>query len=335
VVYPADLFETVKWHDGSPISAGDFVMTLIELFDRAKPESKIYDESYVPSFEAFLDAFKGVRITSTDPLTIEFYSDTYNADAELNIVTLWPGSPTGLSGENSWQVLAVSNLAEENGELAYTSDKADLTKIEQTSWVGGPSLDVLAKYLDQAESDSYIPYEATMRQYVTADEAALRYGNLKKWYQDHGHFWVGTGPYYLDKVFTTEKNLVLKNNADFVDKADRWSAFSEPKLAKVLLDGPAQVKAGEEATFDATISFHDEPYPSADISQVKYILYDASGAVVETGQANKVSEGQYQVVLPAGTTSALPTGSVRLEVAVVPIPVAIPAFTTIDFVVVP
>ncbi|HLF72927.1 MAG TPA: ABC transporter substrate-binding protein, partial [Anaerolineales bacterium] len=26
VVYPADLFDTVKWHDGSPISVGDFVM---------------------------------------------------------------------------------------------------------------------------------------------------------------------------------------------------------------------------------------------------------------------------------------------------------------------
>ena len=27
VTYPADLFDTIKWHDGSPISVGDFVMT--------------------------------------------------------------------------------------------------------------------------------------------------------------------------------------------------------------------------------------------------------------------------------------------------------------------
>lgn len=163
----------------------------------------------------------------------------------------------------------------------------------------------------------------------------MRYANIKKWYQDHGHFWVGTGPYYLDKVFTTEKSLVLKNNSNFVDLADRWAAFSEPKLASVQLDGPAQVKAGEEAVFDATVDFKDQPYVSSDIKQVKYILYDTTGAVVEVGNANMLSEGQYEVTLGAGTTSKLQNGSARLEVAVVPIPVAIPSFTSLDFVATP
>lgn len=335
VVYPADLFDTVKWHDGSPISVGDFVMNMIMGFDSAKPESAIYDESLVPSLEATLASFKGYRIVSTNPLTIEAYNDAYNADAELNILPLWPLSPFGLSGENSWQIFAVSNLAEANKEIAYTSNKADILKVEQTSWVGGPSLEILAKYLDQAASESYIPYEPTLGQYITKEEADLRYSNFKKWYAEHGHFWVGTGPYYLDKVFTTEKSLVLKNNTEFVDLADRWSVFSEPKLATVLLDGPGQLKAGEEAVFDASVSFKDEPYAQSDIQRVKYILYDATGAVVEVGDASFASEGQYQVTLSADTTSKLPTGSARLEVAVVPIPVAVPAFTSLDFVVTP
>ena len=120
-----------------------------------------------------------------------------------------------------------------------------------------------------------------------------------------------------------------------MDKADRWASFSEPKLASIQLDGPAQVKAGEEAVFDATVTFKDQPYAQADIQHVKYILYDATGAVVEIGLANFVAEGQYQVTLSAETTTKLPTGSARLEVAVVPIPVAIPAFTSIDFVAIP
>ena len=335
VTYPADLFDAVKWHDGSPISVGDFVMSMIQGFDPAKPESAIYDESLTPSLEAALESFKGYRIVSTDPLVIEAYNDAYNADAELNILPLWPISPFGLSGENSWPIFAISNLAEANGELAYTSNKADVLKVEQTSWVGGPSLEILSKYLDQAQSESYIPFEPTLGEYITAEEAALRYGNLKSWFEEHGHFWVGTGPYYLDKVFTTEKSLVLKNNTEFVDLADRWAAFSEPKLASIQLDGPAQVKAGEEALFDAIVNFKDQPYSQADIKQVKYILYDTTGAVVEVGEANMLAEGQYQVTLSADTTSKLPNGSARLEVAVVPVPVAIPAFTSLDFVAVP
>ena len=335
VTYPANLFKTVKWHDGSPISVGDFVMAIIETFDRAMPESPIYDESYVPSFQATVATLKGIRIASTDPLVIEYYNDSYNADAELNVITLWPSSPTGLAGEDSWEIFAISNLAEANNELAYTSDKADANKVEQTSWVGGPSLEILSKYLDQALGESLIPYEPTMGQYVTKEEALLRYTNLKKWYADHGHFWVGTGPYYLDKVFTTEKSLVLKNFTDFPDTADRWAAFSAPKLASIQLDGPGQVGGGKEATFDVTVTFKDQPYAQVDIKQVKYILYDATGAVVEVGDASFVSEGQYQVTLSADTISKLPTGSARLEVAVVPIPVAIPAFTSFDFIVVP
>src|SRR5260221_8763692 len=280
VTYPADLFDTIKWHDGSPISVGDFVMVFIESLDPAKKDSPIYDESLAPSIDAGLAAFKGYRITSTNPLTIEYYSDSYNADAELDVLPMWPGSLYGLSGENSWQILAISNLAEANKELAYSQDKADANKVEETSWVGGPSLEILAKYLDQATGESYIPFAPTLNQYITKDEADLRYANLKKWYQDHGHFWVGTGPYYLDKVFTTEKSLVLKHNPDFVDLSDRWAMFSEPKLATTSLDGPGQVKAGGDAVFDATITFKDQPYPESDIAHVKYILYDATGAVV-------------------------------------------------------
>ena len=335
VVYPSDLYDTVKWHDGSPISAGDFVMSMIQGFDPGKPESPIYDESLALSIDAGLVSFKGYRITSTDPLTIEAYTDAYVSDAELNITPLWPQSPFGLTGENSWQILAISNLAEAAGELAYTQDKADNSEIENTSWVGGPSLEILAKYLDQAASESYIPYEPTLSQFITKEEADLRYANLKQWYEDHDHFWVGTGPYYLDQVFTTEKSLVLKNNTEFVDLADRWAAFSEPKIATTVIDGPGQVKAGEEAVFDVTVSFKDQPYLQSDIRRVKYILYDATGAVVTVGDATAIADGQYQVTLDASVTSQLPTGSARIEVAVVPIPVAIPSFTSLDFVAVP
>lgn len=335
VVYPADLFETVKWHDGSPISVGDFVMSMIEGFDPGKPDSPLYDESLALSIDAGLVSFKGYRITSTDPLTIEYYNDTYNSTAELNIAPLWPQSPFGLSGENSWQILAISNLAEAAGELAYTADKADASQIENTSWVGGPSLEILSRYLDQAASKSYIPYEPTLGEFITKEEADLRYSNLKKWYADHGHFWIGTGPYYLNQVFTTEKSLVLKNFSDFVDLADRWAAFSEPKLAEIVLDGPGQVKAGNEAVFDVIVNLKgkDKAYLNADIRQVKYILYDTTGAVVSIGEAVSVGEGQYQVTLDSASISKLQTGAAKLEVALVPIPVAIPAFTTIDFVV--
>ncbi len=330
--YPADMFETVKWHDGSNLSPADFVMGMIMTFDRAKPESAIYDEQAVPTFESFMQTFKGFKIVSTDPMTIEYYSDTYFGDAELNIATLYP---TYSFGEGAWDTIAIGNLAEIGGELAYSVDKAGTKEIEQTSYIGGPSLEILAKYLDQAIADTTIPYEPTLGKFLTKEEAAARYQAYKDWYAAHNHFWIGTGPYYLDKAFLTEKSLVLKHFDEYPDMADRWSVFGEPKLADVELDGPGQVKIGEEAQFDVYINFNDAPYPSNEIKQVKFLLYDANNEIVAVKDAEMVEEGVYKIVLDAATTAALAAGSNKLEVAVVPLSVSVPTFASIEFVTAP
>ena len=332
VYYPADLFETVKWHNGSNLSMADIVMGMIMTFDRAKEASAIYDEQAVPGFEPFMENFKGMQIVSTDPLTIDYYSNLYSLDAELNIPIFFP---TYTFGEGSWDMIAVSNLAEAGGELAYSIDKAGTAEIEQTSWVGGPSLEILAKYLDQAIAESVIPYAPTLGQYLTAEEAVARYEATKAWYTEHGHFMIGTGPYFIDKAFLTEKSLTLKNFADYPDLADRWASYGEPKLATVELDGPGQVKIGEEASFDVYVTFNDLPYPTAEIKQVKFLLYNAKNEIVSVSEAVAVEDGLYNIVLDAATTALLEAGSNKLEVAVVPLTVSQPTFQAIEFVTAP
>lgn len=332
VTYPADLYTTVKWHDGSSFSAADVVMGLILTFDRAKKDSPIYDEASVPVFESFMSTFKGVKIASTDPLVIEYYTDLTQPDAENMAISLWPNYGYG---ESKWDAIAIGNLAEAGGELAYSTDKATAAKVEWTSYVGGPSLEILKKYLDQAAGESYIPYAATMGKFVTADEAKARYANLAKFYADHGHMIVGTGPYVMDKVFLTEKSLTLKNFADYPDLADRWSSFGEPKLAEAQLDGAGQVKIGDEATFDVFVTFKGAPYPQAEIKQVKFLLYNAKGEVALVGTAEFVAEGQYKVVLSKEITAKLEAGSNKIEIAVIPMPVSVPTFTSMEFVTAP
>jgi peptide/nickel transport system substrate-binding protein len=332
VTYPADLYDTVKWHDGSPFSVADVVMYMIMNFDPAKETSAIFDESQVSNLEGFLSVFKGIKIVSTDPLVIEYYQDGFDLDAE-NMVTTW--YPAYGYGEGAWHTIAVSNLAEASNELAYSADKADTLEVEWMSWIGGPSLDILKKYLDQAAAETLIPYAATLGQYITAEEAAARYANLAAWYDAHNNFWVGTGPYYLDQVFLTENVASMLYNPDFPDMADRWSGFSTPKIAEVEMDGPGQVVIGEEATFDVYVTFEGEAYPGDEIKEVKYILYDATGALVEVGEATMVADGQYSVVLSAEATGALEAGANKLEVAVAPYPVAIPTFQSIEFVTAP
>ena len=337
VYYPSDLYDTVTWHDGSTLSAADFVMNMIQVFDAAKPESAIYDEATVGSTDGFQTHFRGVRIISTNPLVIETYDDAYLLDAELIVSqnqvypnpTWWPQYAYG---EGAWHSLALGILAESNSELAFSTDKAGALEVEWMSLVSGPSLEILKKYLDQAKGESYIPYAATLGEYVSADDAATRYNNLDSFYGEHNHFWVNTGPFFLDQVFPVEGTLTLKRYEAYPDMADKWSRFSEAKVADVEVDGAGTVAIGSEAVFDAFVSFKDAAYPNAEISEVKFLLFDANGALVASGEAEALEDGHFQVTLGADITSKLEAGSNKIEIVVVPSVVSIPSFSAFEFV---
>ncbi|MFH2102410.1 MAG: ABC transporter substrate-binding protein [Chloroflexota bacterium] len=329
VTYPADMFETVKWHDGSNLSIGDFIMGMILTFDTAKPESAIFDEASVSTLDAFLAQFKGVKIVSTDPLVIETYRDLYALDAELNVVGWWPNYGFGTG---AWHNLAVAYRAEAGSLLAFSADKADALTVEWMSFIGGPSLEILAAELAGAAAETFVPYAPTLGMYVNADEAAARYANLQAWYAARGHFWIGTGPFYLEAVYPVEGTLTLARNAEYLDLADEWDRFGAPKISVVEIDGPGQVTIGSEVAFDVFVSYEGEAYPGAEIAGVKFLLYNASGALVIVGEAVYVADGQYLITLPASITNQLVAGSSKLEVAVTSAVVSIPSFAAFEFV---
>jgi len=333
--YPADMFETVSWHDGSPLSAADFVMNMILTFDTAKPESAIYDETAAPNLEAFLASFRAVQIESTDPLVISSYTDAYQLDAETFGLSWFPSNAGAYGfGTAAWHNITPAILAESNGEIAFSVDKATALEVEWTNFLDGPTLENQKTHLAAALADGTIPYAPTLGEYITAEEATARYENLTQWVADRGHFWIGTGPFYLEQVFTTEGQAVLKRNENFPDLADKWSRFSEPKVGVVDVSGDGQVLSGQESTFDVFVTFKDEPYPADEIELVKYLVFDANNTLVASGDAELVADGQYVVTLGPDVTSALEAGAGKIEVAVASKLVSIPFFSSFEFVVV-
>jgi peptide/nickel transport system substrate-binding protein len=171
-----------------------------------------------------------------------------------------------------------------------------------------------------------------MGEFVDADEVTLRWDNLSNFYKLQGHFWLGTGPFYVDKVFPVEGTLTLNRNENYPDPFTRWARFGEPKIAVVEVDGPGVVTIGEEAVYDVFVTYQDEPYPQDEIATVKWLLFDATGVLAASGDAEAVADGQYAVTLPADVTGNLEAGSNRLEVAVASLVVSIPSFDTLEFV---
>ncbi len=332
VYYPADLYEAVKWHDGSNFSVGDVVMFAIMLFDQAKPESAVFDEAQVPNFDSFISTFKGMRIVSTDPLVIEWYADNWQLDAELAVTTLFPFYS---QGQAAWHTLGIGLRAEAAGLAVMSEDKAAALEVETLNYISGPTLEILAGQLISATAEGYIPYAPTMSQYVTPEEAAARYQNLTEFNRRRGHFWVGTGPFFLQRAFPVEGTAILERNPEYPDPANKWARFSAPAIAQVEVEGEGRVTIGQEAVFDVFVDFNDQAYPAADIQEVKYLVFDATGALAGSGAAAAVEDGLWQVTLDADTTGKLVEGSNRLEVVVVSKLVALPSLGSFQFVTTP
>lgn len=327
VYYDENLFK-MQWHDGTRLSLADLVLSFILTFERAKEESQIFDEAEISSFETFMRHFRGLKIVQEDPLIVEVYSDLFYPDAE------WIASSRAdyLYTATPLQSFAIGILAEQNKELAFSAAKSDKLKVERANYIAGPTLAVLEKYRAQAFEQSFIPYANTLGQFITPEEAKERYRLLGEWYQQHGHFWVGQGPFYLDSVHPVEKNVVIKRFAEFPDPPDKWLRFTEPRIAEVFISGPNQVQIGESAQFEVQVAFQGEPYPVKDIDFVKFLLFDARGQLTALGEAQAVHDGLWRIVLSAEQTAQLVSGANRLEVIVVSKLVSIPSFEEVTFI---
>jgi peptide/nickel transport system substrate-binding protein len=300
-------------------------------FDRGKVGGTIYDEALAPQVDAFLSHFRGVTIDSTDPLVITTYDDLYYLDAEW-MPTTW--FPDYAQGPGAWHNMAVGITADSKGELAFSTDKAGALGVEWMSFIAGPSLSILKADLDSLTAKGSIVYTPTLGMYLTADEIAERYSNLTDWYKLQGHLWLGTGPFWLDKAFPVEKTISLRRFEDYPYPADRWSGFGVPPIPVIEVTGPASVKVGAaDAAFEVSVTFDGAPYASKDIPGVKYLVFDATGALAGKGDAVLAEEGKYTITLPAELTGKLTAGSSKLEVVVTSNLVAIPGILDYEFVV--
>ena len=220
VVYRDDLWE-IPMHDGSILSPGDFMLSMIMGYDRGKPDSPIFDPDLETGVASAIGTLGGIVIESLDPLTITTYSKVYALDAEHSISTWFPGY--GTYGEFApWHTIAVGKLAEKNLQLAFGQSKADTLGVEWMDYTKGPGLPILASQLANAEDAGYLPYAPTMSDYVDSAEIADRYAKLTGWYDDKGHFWVSVGPFYLEAVFPIFKQIQLKAFIGYPDESDKW-----------------------------------------------------------------------------------------------------------------
>jgi len=321
-------FDTLgKYQDGSDIKPYEWLSWAFN-FERAEPTSPWYDDSYVGDFEEWRSNFRGMRIVKESPLTLEYYINYTNPEPSYVAAWAigWPNTP--------WHALAIGMLAEQDGKAAFSDYKAGQLKVDWLNYIGGTTLATLAEELDKAISTKYVP--AWLKEFVTPDEAVARYQNLKTWYNNRGHFWVATGPYYLDRADFTAHQAVVKAWREYPLKADKFAFLAEPPVPVASITVPESVVPGLETRFSVKLTYKEQPYPTEKISFVKYLVTDPKGEVIIKGAASATSEaGVFNIVLTPTETGSFVPGVYTLSVIATSTEIATPATVEKQFSVIP
>jgi len=317
-----------RWHDGTRVSLADVVLPWILMFERSKDKSPLHDVAHVPRFEVFQRHYRGWRIVSRDPLKIEIYSDQIYPDGEWIVGARAPGAAP-------WHTLAIGIRAEQAGELAFSSNKADRTAVSWMSYISGPSLPILARHLQTSMDEGFVPFAGVLGDFMREGEVEDRYRALSEWYTARSHLWVGDGPFYLHSVHPVERSVVIRRYEDFPDRSDKWLRFTNPEIPAVDVDGPLVVEEGDGMDLTLRIEFEGKPYAAGNIEMARYMLFDGRGRLAAEGDAVKAEDGLWKISLSAELIADLGFGANSLEVAVSSRSVAMPVFATHAFATVP
>ena len=257
--YPKDIFD-VPLHDGSTLSMGDFLMYPIMLFDRAKEESAIYDEDSVGQYHGLIGATLGFEFITDDPnygLIVKTWRTDFELDAERGIS---PWFPIYAQGPGMWHNLALGIMAEAAGQVAFGRNKAGNAGVPWTSFIAGDSLPILKANLDAAKAVDFVPYAPTLGHYIEETEAAERWSNLTDWYEERGHFWVASGPYYLHSIDIIDKSIRLRPFEDYPDPKDRW-LFLLPRTFRTATGTGIASVIPSEGTIEEVTALAEQDLP--------------------------------------------------------------------------
>jgi peptide/nickel transport system substrate-binding protein len=277
-------------------------------------------------------------LISESPLVFEYYTNVTALEAE-DVLTSGESARAlpyiGTYGYNGWpdypwHMVAIGMGVEEQN-IGFTWTKAKATKVngEWMNYLAGASLTVLEDTLDAAKADGYRPLLAS--EYASVENATERYSNLETWYNDKGHFWVASGPFYLDQVDFIAHIAVVKAFRDYQFKADRWAWLTTPpipessvELPEVVTGMPGNIVPGVNASFTLELSSEGQMYPNDRIDFVKYLVIDSAGGVITDGDATAGAEGEWTITLDQSITTNMTEGTYTLLTIALSKDVALP-----------
>jgi len=299
-------FRFGTYHHGRPIGIADLMYTdafAEEWSTQDGEQDRYYDAAYESSHKPGRKTFKGQVIHSDGTMTTYF---DYNFPASQARVASW-GAPwlsvtTGRpSVMVSWEILeALAQLVAEGSAsgtaYSFTSGKATEPDVLRPSCVA----DLKAK-LRELQAQQYVP--PAIKDYLTPEDAVASYTAAIAWIAQHGHAYISTGPFYIEKYDPATNYMEL---TAFRDPAYPFTPEYWPQTLKTTTVRIEQVElpamyAREERQMPVRVQVAEVRYPDdvatpAEKADVKVMLVTDNDTL--TYPATYRQPGEFEVMIP-------------------------------------
>lgn len=313
-----------KWHHGQDITMTDVKHDIAMNWRRALGDLSIQPNAIDSASKAFLPKYKGFEFVDADTYVV--YLDTFNLDPQeiAGAAVFWPEAP--------WELHEVMGGTMLDGDLAADEKDSDSLAIPWMDQTKGASIPILQSKMGDLKTANHkaVGLEAS----ISDAEATARWAALDTWFTARGHFFVSSGPFWLENFNTATWSFTMKAFRDgYPFRADKWEDFRFPKIPDVALRAPATVFSGTPAVFDFTSTVAGTPY---DRIESTWFLKDLStGQIVERGSGVRVGAGAYQVTLSSALTEQLLLGNFQLILVVASEDAAVPTIQKASFLILP
>ena len=297
-----------KWHNGQPITMADVIYGIYQNFDLTyNPDKTAVEFAIATTNRPILDTFKGFKILDENRLDVyvNFWHFDSNYIAEYS-------SPTSLS--MPWELLAaMDTLVFEKRQAAYSDTAAARFQVDWLSLTAVNHARLVRNTIREFSRDGAIPEKALTINGVsltTLDEALERYSADMDWFEKHQLMVISNGPFKLMKFDPPSQFAQLEAFRDpsYPFKPGTWN-FGTPEFIDIEPLGDTAVGVGETISLIIRVSGPGQ-------LGLNYLLIDpTTGDILLSGNAESVSQGQFNIRIPSSLTSTLDPGLYQLSLA--------------------
>lgn len=300
-----------NWHHGPAMSRADLLYGIYFLFEwgtRTDENDRTFDPEYTSQTEPLLKTIKGVRFLADDK--VEAYVDYWHFDENFiaEYFTIWAAMP--------WEVGAAMEKLVLEKKVAFSRSASRAQGVEWLSLIIKSNAVMLADSLREFRDQRFIP--RSLKDLVSASDAAERYNAALKWIEARGHAVISNGPYYFETYNPDARTMTIRAFKDsrYPFLPGQWREYEVAKTAVIKrVEVPTLVEVGGLINVNVNVDVGGIPISDASVT---YRIINPQGTTIIQGQAQiKPSPGEYEILLSSDVTGKLRPGAYTLTIVAV------------------